>query len=370
MTTLPPAHEIVSEIEAERPRTIPGLLSHQEKDRLIERGMVGLYRWYLARSQATRNWNPDKSFNWRALRTDHSEDVNRVIEGYYAVEQYAPDYASQTISLTRSSHGRAHFQIRWGAEEARHADLWLNALLFLRRRTPQWLEAYAESLRARRYSMPWDDAFHMLFYALIQERATQLSYLNTAVVARGQSDKPELAGDQDPVLAEVAQTIAIDEAAHYNFFLEGARLFLYYYPARTLEALAEVIERFAMPALDIIPNAQAFHEAVYRTGIYGSARQYARDVLQAALDNLGIVGRRALVEGVKRIRQAPDEDGHLRGTAVFELLDYHAVQDAVRRLFQRIEQHEQAVGLADLNPTTFVPSGLSGIADSASDIGR
>src|SRR5207247_6363719 len=96
VTPLPPRREIVDEIEAERPRTIPGLLSHQERDRLIERGMVGLYRWYLARSQATRNWNPDKPFNWRAVRTDHAEDVNRAIEGYYAVEPYAPDSASPT----------------------------------------------------------------------------------------------------------------------------------------------------------------------------------------------------------------------------------------------------------------------------------
>ncbi|HXI25207.1 MAG TPA: hypothetical protein VNG71_15190, partial [Pyrinomonadaceae bacterium] len=62
-----------------------GLLSRDEKDRLVERGVVGLYRWYLARSQATRNWNPDKSFNWRAFRTDHSPELNHVLEGFYAV---------------------------------------------------------------------------------------------------------------------------------------------------------------------------------------------------------------------------------------------------------------------------------------------
>ncbi len=355
----PDIQEIVGEIEADRPRAIAGLLSKQEKDRLIERGMVGLYRWYLARSQTTRNWNADLSFDWRALHSDHSADINRVVEGYYAVEQYAPDYASQTINVARLSHGRSQFQIRWGAEEARHADLWRNALLFLRRRTPQWIEEYAWILRAQRYTMPWDDAFHMLFYALIQERATQLNYLNTALVARGESPRPELSGDRDPVLAQAAQTIAVDEAAHYGFFLEAARLFLYYYPARTLDALVEVIERFAMPALDIIPNAQEFYEAVYRTGIYGSARHYARDVLQSALENLSVAGRRALTAGVRRVRQVPDEDGHLRDTAVFELLDYHAVQDAVQRLFKRIEQHEQESGLADLDPTTFVPSGLA-----------
>jgi hypothetical protein len=34
------------------------------------------------------------------------------------------------------------------------------------------------------------------------------------------------------------------------------------------------------------------------------------------------------------------------------------VQDAVRRLFHRIEEHEQEVGFAEIDPTQFVPSGL------------
>jgi acyl-[acyl-carrier-protein] desaturase len=354
-----PEHKLVSEIEEQRPRFPAGLLSKQEKDTLIERGIVGLYRWYLARSQATRNWNPDKGFNWRALRTDHSASLNQIVEGFFAVEQFVPDYTTQTINLARTSHGRAHFQIRWGAEEEKHSDLWLNAMVFLRHRSLDWIEEYKQALRAKRYTTPWDDAFHMGFYALVQERATQLNYLNTTLVARGESDKPEMAGDADPVLAEVAQTIAVDEAAHYNFFLEITRLFLYYYPARTLEALHDVIQRFAMPALDLIPNAHQFYEAVYRAGIYGSPRQYARDVLQVAFDHLGIAGRRALAEGVKRLRQVPDENGSLRDTAIFDTLDYRGLEDAIRRLYRRVGEHESEFGLADIDPTTFVPSGLA-----------
>jgi acyl-[acyl-carrier-protein] desaturase len=334
------------------------LLSKQEKDRLIERGIVGLYRWYLSRSQTTRNWNPDRSFNWRALRTDHSPLVQQIVEGFFAIEQYVPDYTTQTIMVARQSHGRSHFQIRWGAEEEKHSDLWLNTMLFLRHRTPKWIEEYKESLRARRYSMPWDDAFHMGLYALIQERATQLNYLNTAVIARGESDKPEMAHEQDPVLAEVAHTIAVDEAAHYNFFLELTRLFLYYYPAKTLDALHDVIQRFTMPALDIIPNAQDFYEAVYRAGVYGSARHYARDVLQVIFDNLSVVGRRALADGLKRLRRVPDEDGNQRETAIFDMIDYATIEGAVKRLFQRIEDYEREIGVAEIDPTRFVASGL------------
>ena len=69
----------ITEIEAElaelRPATPPGLLSNAEKDRLLERSFLGLYRWYVSRSQETRNWNPNTSFNWPKFRTDHSEKL-------------------------------------------------------------------------------------------------------------------------------------------------------------------------------------------------------------------------------------------------------------------------------------------------------
>lgn len=351
--------QVLQEIEGQRPPVPVGLLSKQEKDRLIERGLVGLYRWYTARSQTTRNWNPDKSFNWRALHTNHSPELNMIIEGYFAVEQYVPDYVSKVLDLIRASHGRSHFQIRWGSEEEKHSDAWLNALLFLRRRTPQWIEEYKHDLRSKIWRLPWDEPVHMALYAVIQERATQLNYLNTALLARGETGKPEFVKDQDPVLAEVSQTIAVDEAAHYSFYVEVARLFLYYFPSQTLEALADVVQRFAMPAMDIIPNFQEFYEAVYRTGVYGSARTYGRDVLQPALEALGVAGRRALIDGVKRFRRVPDPDGNMRDTATFETLDYNAVQSAVRRLFDRIGEYEREIGFADVNPTRFGASGLA-----------
>ncbi|HEX3244276.1 MAG TPA: hypothetical protein VHX16_02620, partial [Chloroflexota bacterium] len=64
-----PDASVIREIEEQRPATPNGLLSHAERDRLIARGMVGLYRWYIADSQARRNWSPSHSFDWRALRT-------------------------------------------------------------------------------------------------------------------------------------------------------------------------------------------------------------------------------------------------------------------------------------------------------------
>jgi acyl-[acyl-carrier-protein] desaturase len=353
-----PDPNLIAEIEAQRPAAPPGLLSRAEKDRLIERAVVGLYRWYLDHSQTNRNWNPDRSFDWRALRTDHSFDLNVIIEGYFAVEQYVPDYTRRTIEITRQSHGRSQFQIRWGAEEERHADLWLNTLLFSRFRSPQWIEDYKHTLREQVWELPWDDAFHMVLYALVQERATQVNYLNTAMIARGESDKPQFAGDADPVLAKIAQTIAVDEAAHYNFFLEITRLHLYYYPTETLEALWEIVENFAMPGMELVPERPRFGELLHRGAVYGP-RQFTRDVVQVVIESLTIKNRKAFLNGVKRSRQVPDPDGNLRDTAIFETLDYSAIETMVQRLFSRVEKYEKEIGFADIDPTQFTPSGLA-----------
>ena len=174
MDTLAPPLYLTAD---DRPRTPVALLSNQEKDRLIERGFLGLYRWYTARSQETRNWNPDKSFDWRKLRSDFSEPLIRVLQGFFAVEYYTPDYVDEILNLVRRSHGRSHFQLRWGSEEEKHADTWENAVLFSRQRSPEFLERYKHDLRANTHRSLWEgDALRNLIYTVFQERATQLNY--------------------------------------------------------------------------------------------------------------------------------------------------------------------------------------------------
>lgn len=345
--------DIIQQIEDERPRIPVGLLTRNEKDRLIERGMLGLYRWYVARSQTTRNWNPDKDFDWRSFRKDHSPEVNRILEGFFAVEQFVPDYVTSLMRVIRTDHGRSHFHLRWGSEEEKHADLWYNAVLFSGHRSPEWLREYMGQLRGQEWALPWEDPMHMIFYTVFQERATQVNYLNAMAIARGESTAESVRGDADPVLEKMSKVIAIDEAAHYNFFLEGARLYLYYYPTKALEAMYDVIKHFAMPAGHLIPDYDKFAEVVSRVGIYGP-REHARDVVQHALNNLGVAGRKALENGIRRGRMVPDENGNLRDTAIFDGIDFPSIADKVRRIFGRIQTHEEEVGFSDVDPTIFV----------------
>ena len=342
-------------IDADKPRSPAGVLSAAYKDRLIERALHGLYRWYTARSQETRNWNPDKSFDWRAMKRDFSPRLVQVIQGFFAVEYYAPDYVDEILQLVRRSQGRSHFQMRWGSEEEKHADTWENTLLLGRLRTPQFLDEYKYNLRSKVHRSLWEDKpLHSIIYTVFQERATQLNYLNLVKIAKGKSPKPEHAGDADPVLAQVAQTIAVDEAAHYNFFLEGVRLFLYYYPQKTLEALREVLENFTMPAADLVPDWDEFFDAVYRAGIYGP-REYARDVVQIVFRNLGVESRKKLEEGLQRTRLVPTVDGaQMQPTAIFESYDYGQIEGDVQRMHDKVARYEAEIGFDEVDPLSFV----------------
>lgn len=351
-----PEDDIVQHIESERPPVPVGLVTHEERHRLIERGFVGLYRWYVKRSQETRNWNPDTSFDWRAYRKDHSPEVSRIIEGFFAVEQYVPDYVTSLLQIIRTSHGRSHFQLRWGSEEEKHADLWHNAVFFGQQRSPEWLDGYMDTLRQKEWKLPWEDPMHMLFYTVFQERATQVNYLNLGLVAKGEHSHPAFADDRDPVLAEACRMIAIDEAAHYNFFLEGARLYLYYFPEKAMEAMVNVLRHFAMPAGDLIPNYDKLAELLHRTTIFG-AREHARDVVKVALQQLGAKALRAVEEGLRRSREVPDSDtGAMRRTAIFDSIDFSLVETKVKALFRKIGDFEKEYGFADIRATLFRPN--------------
>jgi acyl-[acyl-carrier-protein] desaturase len=311
-------------------------MTSAEKDRKIQRAMHGLYRWYLDRSQKNRDWNPDRSFAWNELRQDHSENILHILTGFYAVEQYTPDYTSELVRLTRKNYGRGQFQLRWGAEEEKHADLWRNAVLFSGHRSARWLEDYTEDLRSQTWVPPFTKPAEMLIYTVVQERATQLNYMKL---------RERAVEADDPVLAAACRAIAIDEAAHYDFFLEGARLYLYYYPEESLIALVDVLRNFTMPASEIIPNYDGFITALYEESVFGRL-QYAREVVPVALKNLGVPSLKAIEKGLCRTREVPDPEGKMRGTAIWgDLIDQEFLEGALIRLFEKVESYQQEIGL-------------------------
>lgn len=350
-----PESSILDELDELKPNGPVANLSRNQRYLIIERAFIALYRWYIARSQETRNWNPDLSFEWQKFGQGHSDEVHHVIEGFYAVEQYVPDYVTALLKVIRRSYGRSHFHLRWGAEEERHADMWRNAVLFGGKRSLKWVEEYGDILRGQEWKLPWEDPVHMIYYTVFQERATQVNYMNLGIVAKGESQIEGLKGDADPVLLKCCSTIATDEAAHYNFFLQGALLFLYYFPEEAIQAIVDVLRHFAMPAGDLIPDYDRLADVLHRSNIYGP-RQHMRDVVKVALEQLGAESLKAVEAGIRRSREVPLHDGTLRRTAMFETLDFNFVESKVKLLYGRVQKFESSVGLDKVAPTHFYPN--------------
>jgi acyl-[acyl-carrier-protein] desaturase len=228
------------------------------------------------------------------------------------------------------------------------------------------MEDYTHTLRTREMRLPWDDPLHMLFYTLLQERATQVNYLNLGLATAGDTRSAMLSNSIDPVLAQVCRTIAVDEAAHYHFFLESARLFLYYFPSDAVLAMADVIRHFAMPAGDIIPDYDRFGAALHQAHVF-SWRIHHRDVVTVALRQLGAASLRAVEAGIMRSREAPRPDGALQTTAIFDAIDHDHVERSVSRLFTRIEQYSVDSGVEHTVDATFHRARLA-VADGSTSV--
>ncbi|CAN1513187.1 Fatty acid desaturase, type 2 [Fimbriimonadaceae bacterium] len=330
-----------------------GNYSIQERWLCLERCLYGLYRWYTEKSQRARNWNPDTSIEWSKVRTDHTEEFNTILRGFYAVEQYIPDYVSEGLKMFRQSYGRVQFHLRWGAEEERHSDLWRNSLIFTKAMTTDEIEEYSYNLRGQQWHLPWEDPIHMFFYTVFQERATQINYLNLGLVAKGNWNASTLTTDYDPVFVDACRFIAMDESAHYAFFLEGCWLLMYFFPERATEVCVEVLRHFAMPARHIIPDYDEFATILHKSAIFGM-RQYSRDVAKVALEALGIDDLKAVEAGIRASRRVPEVDGEMRPGAVFEGFDYEKATKKANMLWQKIAKYEEGIQVPESERTSFL----------------
>jgi acyl-[acyl-carrier-protein] desaturase len=335
----------------------PDRLSARERQRLVDQAIGALYRWYTSQSQAKRNWHPDTDFAWRDISRTHSEELLTIVQGFFAVEQFAPDYTAELTRMVRKDYHRAQYYMRWGAEEAKHSDLWRNVLLATGYRNMPWIENYVSGLRERAWRPPFDEPLQMLMYTVLQERATQCNYANLRLIADGKSAKEWHRGDADPVLSVVARTIAADEVAHFEFYLAAAQIYLYYFPEKTLHALARVLAFFEMPAARIIPDYSAFIEVLYRSGVFGR-RVYAVDVVRMVSEALGIKDFGCLDVHIKRLRANPhgDGDGGAVPTAELdEIANASIVERTVIGLFIRLCKFESEAGLAEMFGIGFTP---------------
>lgn len=280
--------------------THTALLTPAARAKAIEDAFLEQYLIYFHKAEDNRRWRLNHDIPWDKANPEVSDDVATIVEGYYAVESYLPDYVHTMMEMIRKSRGRAWFQANWGYEESKHAMAWETWLVKSGKRTQAQVSEYADFLSEKQWNLPYDTPRRMMVYQMVQERATYLNYHNLAA----RVEKHE----NDPALSTALRIVSKDEIAHHGFFYKGIQTYLQYEPAETLEDIAHILKSFSMPAQNFLYNWTEFEEVVARTGIYGP-REHVKDVQNPILNALGYTNRRDLERAALRLRIVPDNIG-------------------------------------------------------------
>jgi acyl-[acyl-carrier-protein] desaturase len=230
----------------------------------------------------------------------HLADLRKRAEGI-------PDHARAALALnTLTEEGLPHFHRLlavylgdeshwrvwnnlWTAEEDRHGqvlhDYVRDTRLFDQRKFEEMQFEYIRN----GFHPAWDrDPYRVFVYTTVQERATQFSHAETG----------RIAGEYDPILGNILDRIAREEARHFAFYRSVFEAILQRDPDQALHSAA-----FIMPAIDMpgvsMSGYKDLADVIRRAGIYGP-RDYLRIVQEQirywkieSIEGLSELGRKA-----------------------------------------------------------------------------
>ena len=177
----------------------------------------------------------------------------------------------------------------WTAEEDRHGNLLRDYVRDSRLLNFKELERLQFNYIRAGFNPDWGgDPYKIFIYTTCQEKATQISHLNTG----------RIIADREPLLFSIAQKISQDEARHYAFYMNVFKEILVRDPNGALESASAIMPSVEMPGLSII-NFNRYADVVRRAGIYGP-REYKKIIEQLislwnieVLTHLNEFGRKA-----------------------------------------------------------------------------
>jgi acyl-[acyl-carrier-protein] desaturase len=245
----------------------------------VEGALWRLYRDFFDQAEHRRRWNLRDDIPWSQCNKDLDPAIADVVESFCVVELYLPDYLTHAMPRSRQSRGQAWFYANWGYEESKHSLAQSDWLLRSGHRSEEQMADLEKEVFAHRWNLPHDDYVAMIAYAMVQERATALTYRNL------RRRTPECGGD--PALERLLMLLAVDEQAHYAFFRDCIRLYLHCDPDGTREQLRRVMNGFAMPALHMLADGRARVSRIKELAVFDED-QYFREVYLPVLADLGI----------------------------------------------------------------------------------
>jgi acyl-[acyl-carrier-protein] desaturase len=274
---------------------------------------------YYGRTMSFRKWSPWHNLPFAEMRQlghQLSPETIDLLEGFLGIEEYVGDYVQEGLTVFHQNRTRRNFQLQWGTEEARHGVTWELVLNHSGVRTEEQLQSYLTKVQDSRWNRQQhaglDDPVGAAAYAMFQERATYFHYQQIRRRIReeyGLSASPSQQEQErgfEIGASEACRLIALDEIAHHGLFLRIVQSAIKYFPSRTFDTLAKVVEGFEMPALRLIPNARAFFRAVRRANFY-SAAIHQQEIHEPVLKALGLEDQLAFERAVQTASTLPTD---------------------------------------------------------------
>ena len=177
----------------------------------------------------------------------------------------------------------------WTAEEDRHGNILRDYVRDTRLLNFSVLERLQFKYIRAGFNPDWKgDPYKIFVYTTCQEKATQVSHLNTG----------KLTTNMEPLLDSITQKIAQDESRHYAFYMSIFKEILERDPNAALESAASIMPSIDMPGISVV-NFNDYADVVRRSGIYGP-RDFMKIIEQLislwnidVIQNLNALGRRA-----------------------------------------------------------------------------
>ena len=301
----------------EAPLIVQGPWTHEGRQLAIQKASRASFEGYFTKAMKVRNWVPNELPVAEMHRYGHllSPDTVTMIQAYLGVEEYIGDYVQDGLELFHNNRVRRNLQLAWGMEELKHGWAWELVLLHSEQRTQAQLDEYIEEVLSNKWTMRenhpgLDTPIGVVCYTMVQERATYFNYDEMRKRIRQEYGLPEKASPEERRrghqigAAGAFQIVGRDEIAHHGVFLDLVRIHLRYEPDETLDNLLRVFRGFTMPALELIPNAEALEEAMRRTK-HHTPRKQITEVNNPILEALGLESKRALERGVQEAKKLP-----------------------------------------------------------------
>jgi len=208
-----------------------------------------------------RRWIVEKDVPWEDVgREPISEDAALMIESFFAVESYLPDFAEKGMGYYRKMVGLSNGHINWSYEELKHGRTLQLVLERSGARTPDQTRDFRMALARKGWSMPYPTARQMLIYASFQEKETQRNYEHLrSVLANGGSSGA----------AQALRIIGRDEAFHHAYYKDLVKILLEYDEVGTAQDIQKVATSFRMPAQHLMPNMEDRVRVMVRNKVFG-----------------------------------------------------------------------------------------------------